>query len=162
MTHAALAPLIGPEFDDFLGASIGEDRNGTGLSVLSALARLDVDPWQEATSLARMPREAATARLTELIDALPRSATDAIPSRTSAADLVALLPKRKAPNVRPSDSVFAATGLRETRVFIALSAFAVMMLIVYAISGHYLLWPGNSANPPSPRADDASTAMPRR
>jgi hypothetical protein len=154
MTHAALAPLIGPEFDDFLGASIGEDRNGTGLSVLSALARLDVDPWQEATSLARMPREAATARLTE--------PTDAIPSRTSAADLVALLPKRKAPNVRPSDSVFAATGLRETRVFIALSAFAVMMLIVYAISGHYLLWPGNSANPPSPRADDASTAMPRR
>jgi hypothetical protein len=133
MTHAALAPLIGPEFDDFLGASIGEDRNGT-----------------------------ATARLTELIDALPRAPTDAIPSRTSAADLVALLPKRKAPNVRPSDSVFAATGLRETRVFIALSAFAVMMLIVYAISGHYLLWPGNSANPPSPRADDASTAMPRR
>ena len=116
MTHAALSPLIGPEFDEFLGASIGEDRNGTGLSVLSALARLDVDPWQEATSLARMPREAATARLTELIDALPREPTNAIPSRTSAADLVALLPKRKAPNVRPSDSVFAATGLRETRV----------------------------------------------
>jgi hypothetical protein len=35
--HAALSPLIGPEFDDFLGASIGEDRNGTGLSV--ALSR---------------------------------------------------------------------------------------------------------------------------
>ena len=31
MTHAALSPLIGPEFDEFLGASIGEDRNGTGL-----------------------------------------------------------------------------------------------------------------------------------
>jgi len=25
MTHAALSPLIGPEFDQFLGASIGED-----------------------------------------------------------------------------------------------------------------------------------------
>jgi hypothetical protein len=24
MTHAALAPLIGPEFDEFLGASIGK------------------------------------------------------------------------------------------------------------------------------------------
>jgi hypothetical protein len=66
MTHAALSPLIGPEFDQFLGASIGEDRNGTGLSVLSALARLDVDPWKEATSLARLPREAAAVRLTEL------------------------------------------------------------------------------------------------
>ena len=41
MTHAALSPLIGPEFDDFLGASIGEDRNGTGLSVLSALGRIE-------------------------------------------------------------------------------------------------------------------------
>ena len=43
MTHAALSPLIGPEFDEFLGASIGVDRNGTGLSVLSAFARLNVD-----------------------------------------------------------------------------------------------------------------------
>jgi hypothetical protein len=44
MIHAALSPLIGPEFDEFLGAPISEDRNGTTLSVLSALARLDVDP----------------------------------------------------------------------------------------------------------------------
>ena len=73
MTHAALSPLIEPEFDKFLGASISEDRNGPGLSVLSAFARLNVDPWQERqTSLARMPSDAAAARLTELIDALPR------------------------------------------------------------------------------------------
>jgi hypothetical protein len=162
LTHAALSPLIGPEFDEFLGAAIGEDRNGTGLSVLSALARLDVDPWQEATSLARMPREAAAARLTELIDALPRSSSDAIPSRMSAADLVALLPKRKALDVPSFATAFAATGLRETRVLIALSAFTVMILIVCAISGHYSPWPGNGANPPAPRGDDASTVMPRR
>ena len=79
MTHAALSPLIGPEFDQFLGASIGEDRNGTGLSVLSALARLDVDPWKEATSLARMPREAAAVRLSELIEALPLGACERDP-----------------------------------------------------------------------------------
>jgi hypothetical protein len=91
MTHAALSPLIGPEFDEFLGAPISEDRNGTTLSVLSALARLDVDPWQEATSLARMPREAAAVRLTALIGALPREPASAIPLKTGAADLVALL-----------------------------------------------------------------------
>jgi hypothetical protein len=33
-----LALLIGPEFDEFLYAPIGANRNGTGLSVLSALA----------------------------------------------------------------------------------------------------------------------------
>ena len=95
MTHAALSPLIEPEFDKFLGASIGEDRNGPGLSVLSAFARLNVDPWQEATSLARMPSDAAAARLTELIEALPRAPANAIPSRIMAAHLVALLPKGK-------------------------------------------------------------------
>ena len=48
MTHAALSPLIGSEFDDFLGALIGEDQNGTELTVLSAFARLNVDPWRES------------------------------------------------------------------------------------------------------------------
>src|SRR5271165_3063299 len=142
MTHAALSPLIGPEFDKFLGASIGEDRNGTGLSVLSALARLDVDPWQEATSLARMPRDAATARLSKLIEALPRAPASAISPKTSAADLVALLPKLKALDVRSSGAAFAAPGARETRLLFVLSAFAVMMLIVCAMSAHFSPEPG--------------------
>src|SRR5271165_1686563 len=160
MTHAALSPLIGPEFDEFLGAPIGVDRNGTTLSVLSALARLDVDPWQEATSLARMPREAAAERLTALIDALPREPASAIPSRASAADLVALLPKRKAREVRPSDSSFGATGLRQTPTLIGLSAFAIMMLIVFAISALFSPGPGTGANPSVPRAADATMAAP--
>src|SRR5208337_3651964 len=33
------------------------DRNGQLLSVVSALARLNVDPWKEAVNQARMPRE---------------------------------------------------------------------------------------------------------
>ena len=32
------------------------------LSVLSALARLDIDPWQEAAQLAGLPGETATRR----------------------------------------------------------------------------------------------------
>lgn len=162
MAHAALSPLIGPEFDKFLCASIGEDRNGTGLSVLSALARLDVDPWQEATCLARMPRDAAAARMTQLMEALPHAPANAIPSAMSAVDLVALLPKLNALDVRSSDRAFAAPGLRETRVLFALSAFAVMILIVCAISANFSPGPGNGANPPAPRGDDSSTATPRR
>ena len=111
MTHAALSPLIEPEFDKFLAASIGEDRNGTGLSVLSAFSRLNVDPWQEATSLARMPRDAAAARLTELIEALPGATADAIPSRMIA-DMVALLPTGRTLDVRSSDGGLAMAGWR--------------------------------------------------
>ncbi|MGO9423704.1 hypothetical protein [Roseiarcus sp.] len=160
MTHAALSPLIGPEFDEFLGAPIGEDRNGTTLSVLSALARLDVDPWQEATSLARMPREAAAERLTALIDALPREPASAVPSQTSAADLIALLPKGQTPNVRSSDKAFAATGLREQQIVMAFGAFAITMLIVFAISALFSPGPGTGANPSAPRAADATMAAP--
>jgi hypothetical protein len=39
LIHSASAPLLGPEFDDFLFAPIGEERTGMRLSVLSALAR---------------------------------------------------------------------------------------------------------------------------
>jgi hypothetical protein len=161
MTHAALSPLIGPEFDEFLCAPIGEDRNGTMLSVLSALARLDVDPWQEATNLARMPREAAVVRLNALIDALPHEPASALPSKTSAADLVALLPKGKNSNVRPRDRVFEATSLRQTQILVAFGAFAMMMLIVFAISALFSPGPGSGANPLTPRAADATTALPR-
>jgi hypothetical protein len=162
MTHAALSPLIGSEFDKFLCAPIGEDRNGTMLSVLSALARLDVDPWQEATSLARMPKEAATVRLSALIEALPVEPASAIPSKTSAADLVALLPKCKTPNVRPSENVFAATGLRRTQILLALSAFAIMLLIVFAMSVLRSAEPETGAKPSPPRAADATTVLPRK
>ena len=37
-------------------ASIGEERKGMQLSVLSALARMNVDPREEAARLAAMPR----------------------------------------------------------------------------------------------------------
>jgi len=161
VTHPAIALLIGPEFDEFLCAPIGADRNGTGLSVLSALARLNVDPWQEATSLARMPREAAVVRLTALIDALPNEGTIGIPT-TIAADLVALLPRGNSPNVRSSVSLFAPAGRWQARILMALSALAIMALIVFAISAIIPVRPGIGENPLPPRASDATTVMPRR
>ena len=163
MTHAALSPLIGPEFDQFLGASIGEDRNGTGLSVLSALARLDVDPWKEAASLARMPREAAAVRLTELIGALPLAPASAIPSGMSAASLVALLPKgSQAVDVHSSDSPFAATGLRETRILMALGGFAIMMLVLFTMSSLFSGGPATGAKSSAAPGHDATTVVPSR
>jgi hypothetical protein len=61
------------EFDAFLFAPIGEERNGMALSVLSAIARLDVDPWREAASLKRLPVRAAIERLTQLLASLPNN-----------------------------------------------------------------------------------------
>ncbi len=163
MTHPALAPLIGPEFDEFLGASIGEDRNGTDLSVLSALARLDVDPWQEAASLARMSREAAAGRLTALIDALPYEPASAAPSKTIAADLVALLPKTKKLNVSSPDNVLAPVGARQARIRTALCALAVLIgAVVLTLSANHSPGSGVSAEPSAPVAADVTRDTPRR
>ena len=50
-------------YNGFLHAEVGEDTNGTRLTVLTALTRLGVDPWVEAARLADLPRDVAvTAR----------------------------------------------------------------------------------------------------
>lgn len=93
MTHSATTALLGPEFNAFLFASVGKEDNGGALSVLSALARSDVDPWREAAELARMPREAANQRLTSLIAALPIGAAAALAPAAIADRLIKLLPR---------------------------------------------------------------------
>jgi len=109
MMHSASLPQPGSGFDAFLFAPVGDDRNGMLLSVLSALARLDVDPWQEAADLARLPRSAAIERLTALIAALPgRPASQPDPG-TIAARLIALLPARTDSNA-PSRAAMSGGG----------------------------------------------------
>ncbi len=132
------------------------------LSVLSALARLDVDPWQEAANLARMPREAASERLTALIAALPDEPTADISAKAIAADLVALLPRTSSFNVRSPDSVFAAVGPQRTQVRIALGALAIVILIAFALSANLSPGSGNGAKPSAPPVGDATTALPRK
>jgi hypothetical protein len=48
--------LLHSDLNDFLFASIGEEQNGVTLSVVSALTRLGVDPWEEAARLTPCPR----------------------------------------------------------------------------------------------------------
>jgi len=54
-------------FSEFLFAGIAEQSNGMTLSLLSALARLGVDPWAEAARLAEMPEALAVAALAALL-----------------------------------------------------------------------------------------------
>ena len=50
MTLAARFSLLHSDLNDFLFASVGDEQNGMPLSVLSALTRLGVDPWEEAAT----------------------------------------------------------------------------------------------------------------
>ena len=92
MTHGASSTALGSEFDDFLFALIGEDRDGIPLSVVSALGRMDLDPWHEAAALAGLPAETAALRLLALLRALPDELFKDPNRGTLATRLIALLP----------------------------------------------------------------------
>lgn len=70
MTGAGLGS-IGLEFQPFLYAQIGDDSNGVPLSVLSALARQNIDPWEQAAHWSRLTPKSAIRELTDMIAALP-------------------------------------------------------------------------------------------
>jgi hypothetical protein len=88
------ATALGTEYNDFLYAPLGEDENGHKISVLSALARLDIDPWERAEHLHRLSASAAVQELTALVAALPEGySARAAPDRV-ATGLIALMPPR--------------------------------------------------------------------
>jgi hypothetical protein len=133
MTHSASLSL-GSEFNDFLFAPIGEDSNGMRLSVLSALARLDIDPWQEAAKLARLPVKAATERLSSLIGALPDWPSMHRDTGTIAASLIGLLPRRSgsATPARPDSPRQGATPNSRTVLYVVVVVFVLTALTMMA------------------------------
>ena len=128
MTRAAAIALPGAEFNDFLFAPIGEDRNGVLVSVLSGLARLDVDPWQEAADLAQLPGETATQRLASLIGALRDGDPSYLDPRTIAMRLIALLPNRngtKNQSQNRPDSISATINSRPWWAYVIFMCFVL-------------------------------------
>ena len=71
MTPAVSTFFVSTEFNDFLYAPVGAEENKMTLSVLSALSRLNVDPWVEAAQLSVLPKDTAARRLATLIARLP-------------------------------------------------------------------------------------------
>jgi hypothetical protein len=97
------------DLNGFLFADIGVEANGMTLSVLSTLARLGTDPWQEAARLAKLPRADAVERLARIIAAMPASPWSPLAATAIAARLVPLLPGRGGgpsivPPTRPADA----------------------------------------------------------
>jgi len=82
-----------PEFDRFLYASVGQDRNGYVVTVLSTLARLGLDPWKETAELVALGRDAARARLGTLLTRFPDVPTLESDHGRVAGDLSQLLPE---------------------------------------------------------------------
>jgi hypothetical protein len=126
MTHSASVLSLKSEFNDFLFATIGEDGHGMQLSVLSALARLDVDPWQEAVKLAQLSAEAATQRLSSLIAALPEGQLNNLDIRMVAARLIARLPRQVRSAIPSRETLLGSRPASNPRAVI----YAIVMALV--------------------------------
>jgi hypothetical protein len=128
------APRLGSEFNAFLFSPIGDDRNGMPLSVVSLLARCDLDPWQEAASLAEMPTDTATRRLESLIRALPDQPLTLPDSGAVADRLIALLPRRtyiktEGPEKRAKTPDAKAAPSRRTMVITTIVVVSMILLM---------------------------------
>jgi hypothetical protein len=85
--------LMKVEFDNFLFAPVGVECNGMPLSVISALTRLDFDPWEKAAQLSSLAVGDAVQALAPLIARLPVGRWELKDASTIAARLVSLLPR---------------------------------------------------------------------
>jgi hypothetical protein len=153
MTHPSKKLTLESEFDAFLFAPIGEEKNGMPLSVLSALARLDIDPWQEAAELVRMPRTAANRRVTSLIAGLDFSS--AAPVETIAARLIGLLPAGIHSSPVSSKSPHFEGAVLSRRALVCV----VLLNVLLAVATMGAHWATASQSPPAKfEIPDTSTA----
>ena len=82
-----------PDLDKFLFAAVGDEIDGIPLSVISALSRLGLDPWQEAGRLSSLSNREAIEQLARLIAELPGRFRPLDEAREIADRLIQLLPR---------------------------------------------------------------------
>ncbi len=133
--------------NEFLFAEIGDETNGSSLTLLSMLARLGKDPWAEAARWATLPTAALTQILIDSMARMPLTAQALRDAPGTAARLIGLLPQRRATG-QPGQLVVAqkaAEGLGWLPLAFILTALA--MGVVF-----------NLANAPAPANPPAAAA----
>ena len=80
------------DLNPFLFAEVGTERSGMALTVVSVIARLGEDPWDEARRLSALPKSAAANCLAQIIAQMPASPWDPAEAAAIASRLIPLLP----------------------------------------------------------------------
>jgi hypothetical protein len=130
MTLRAEFTMRHSDLEGFLSEPVWEEKNGCMLSILSAFARLGVDPWQEAARLAAMPRDAAAAALAKLLSSLPWPSPEEPDHGEIARTLVAVLPKPAATRATEAKGqVKPARGWSILEVILMVALAGVLVLL---------------------------------
>jgi len=141
----ATFPPLGVEFEPFLYAVLYEDANGNPLTMVSALARSGVDPWEEAARIAKLPKIAALDALAGMIPERRGADGAAIANR-----LFALLP------IGRENTIASVVGVRiDTPHWSPLVPAVLLLLLALAVVSAFKLMPhSNDQRPSSPPAAD--------
>ena len=132
MALAARFSLLHSDLNDFLFASLGDEQNGMPLNVVSALTRLDVDPWEEAARLAALPKALAAEALAPMIAQLPIFRRQQSDNLVISQRLVELLPAgQQAATARPEQAVAEKKKYFDT--VIVLGCLALGAAVLYAV-----------------------------
>lgn len=122
-----------PEFERFLYASVGHDRKGGAVAVLSAFARLQLDPWKEAEDLAASRHETAVARLALLLSRLRDVPGLGRDPGSVARELTGLLPPRPSLTARGQTAAAKRPAISSAMVWAIVAA--VFLVIQFTFSG---------------------------
>lgn len=138
MARTASSPLLSGDFDRFLFEPIGRDQNGMPLSVASTLARMGLDAWQEAATLAALPADSAVEKLTALFGASSDQSLMEPNRVTLVTRLIALLPPpvgtdAPSPMISTSSSRVPYSRARMSALFFVV-AYLVVLLISQFVS----------------------------
>jgi len=129
MTLPARFSLLHSDLNDFLFASVGDQQNGMPLNVVSALTQLDVDPWDEATRLAALPKGRAAEALEPMIAQLPILRRRQSDNLAISQRLVELLPSGQ----RAATQGREQAGAKEKEFFRCVMVLACLALVAAAL-----------------------------
>lgn len=123
-----------PRYAAFLYNAVGEDARGASVTVLSMLARLGVDPWQEAHELAGMPAASARQRLGVLMQRFV-DVPSMVPARLEVVSrLLAVLPRETGEQGPTGNGSAAITPATRAAVFWILAL--VVLFALFRSLGH--------------------------
>jgi hypothetical protein len=155
------APVL-PEMDPFLFAYVCEEVDGIPLSVLSALARLGVDPRAEAARLSHLTNKAAVSQLARMFARLPDRPWTSPEIRRIASRLVELLPAppKGGENDQVSGAANGKFGPIPSRHLIYLALALSGALVFGLIARDFVTSDGHKTAPPVSQADPRSPSVP--
>lgn len=151
MDHRSRFSTLSASYDDFLFAPVCEDPNGLRLSVLSALARFNVDPWEEAARLAAMPKQIAETTLLSILDLVSGRSWKSSEAAAAAAQLVRLLPR-----LDEAAATATATATADARTGTAHRTNYWWLWLAFWIAMTFMM-PHRQTPPPNPTASTSDS-----